>query len=177
MSTLRVNNISNTSGVNNIVNNSGTLEIYGSSGVKAMSILSNGLINFPTKPVFVAYSTHSALGATNTIPYSNAVINVGNHYNTSTYRFTAPVAGMYLFSVYDIGTTNTTSRIQLMKNGSTTMGISTHQIRMPSGGDYASGLSFWIVSAQQNDYFYAQIYAGSSYGTPEYAWFQGFMIG
>jgi hypothetical protein len=33
-----------------------------------------------------------------TVPFNHAVFNNGGHYSTSTYRFTAPVAGIYYLS-------------------------------------------------------------------------------
>ena len=37
-------------------------------------------------------------GTTYTIPYSTAIKNIGSHFNTGTYTFTAPVTGLYLFN-------------------------------------------------------------------------------
>ena len=66
----------------------------------AMTIDSSGRILTPARPVFRAYSSGTWTIAHNTFtifPANTAVINVGGSYNTSTYKFTAPIAGVYYF--------------------------------------------------------------------------------
>jgi hypothetical protein len=90
-----------------------------SSGTLAMSINSNRQITMPYQPCFRAYygSGGTADFTTNTIlPYNTTQVNIGSHYSTSTYKFTAPVAGRYIFgastyvagvgSMWDITTAN-----------------------------------------------------------------------
>jgi len=82
----------------------------GSNPVERMRIDATGAVTMPNQPAFLAHgnaaSYHSvtSLGGAGTyIPFSNAVTNIGNQYNSSNFRFSAPVAGMYHFS-YDIYT-------------------------------------------------------------------------
>ena len=138
----------------------------------------SGIVSNPGKPSFSAYASVATLDATRTMPYDVARVNVGGHYNTSTYRFTAPVAGTYLFSIYDIGFAGYTTRFDLMKNGASQEDASNaHQLRANNTTDYSTATSFWLVSAAVNDYFEVRIYAGRSHGTVEYSWFQGFLVG
>lgn len=60
-----------------------------------------GRVTMPYQPAFSAYHSsniaYNGVGAP--IQFNTTRYNVGNHYNTSTYKFTAPVAGKYLASV------------------------------------------------------------------------------
>lgn len=169
---------SQTSAYLQFVNNAYSLQYGAISADPAGVITISTPVKIPNQPAFSAYASAATLDATRTMPYNVAVVNVGGYYNTSTYRFTAPVAGTYLFSIYDIGFAGYTTRFDLLKNGSSLEDQGkAHQLRANNTSDYATATSFWIVQAAQNDYFEVRIYAGRSHGTVEYSWFQGHLIG
>lgn len=56
----------------------------------------NGRVTTPYQPAFNAWINSSSVSA-GTFPFNATIFNVGGHFSTSTYRFTAPVAGVYLF--------------------------------------------------------------------------------
>jgi hypothetical protein len=66
-----------------------------------MRIDSSGRVTIPNQPAFWAYNgaTNPTLTATPLgLVFNSATTNVGSYYSTSTGRFTAPVAGTYLFN-------------------------------------------------------------------------------
>jgi hypothetical protein len=85
------------------------------AGTTALS-LNNGIVTDLNKPAFNAFrnSTHTASGIA---PFDITSVNVGGHYNTSNYRFTAPIAGNYLFSAYLLPNTQTGFFFEFYKNG------------------------------------------------------------
>lgn len=61
---------------------------------------SGGRVITPLQPVFHCERTSGNIPANNGVTaFNNALLNRGNHYNTSTGVFTAPVTGVYRFSV------------------------------------------------------------------------------
>jgi len=94
----------------------------------------DGVITTPQRPVFYAYhaanggATHGAAGATHytanghtgIIRFKDTRINVGNSFNTSDYKFYAPVSGYYWFEFTALaryGTGNGHIELSLYRNG------------------------------------------------------------
>jgi hypothetical protein len=68
-----------------------------------------GTVTTNSNPMFSAYPAVNYGTSGASIIYHTATLNnIGGHFNTSNYRFTAPVAGVYHFSlnlnVYNVGT-------------------------------------------------------------------------
>tara|TARA_R110002074_G_scaffold204024_1_gene372233 strand:- start:194 stop:715 length:522 start_codon:yes stop_codon:yes gene_type:complete len=81
----------------------------------AMVIDSAGRVTTPSQPYFAAYMDGATWASTNAdiaLPFNYTDVNIGGHFNTSNYRFTAPVVGVYAFSAGFI--TNSTSGLGRM---------------------------------------------------------------
>ena len=78
---------------------SGQLAIYNGS-TKLWGITEHGYVVNPTLPSFVAHATGSSsyTSTSGYFPANSTNHNQGNHYDTSNYRFTAPIDGVYLFT-------------------------------------------------------------------------------
>ena len=90
----------------------------------AISIDSSNRISMPNQPAFFATSNASdQLISVNTVgDFGITEVNIGNHYNTSTKQFTAPVSGTYYMeAVFQISGASATQRhalgVRLRKNG------------------------------------------------------------
>ena len=62
-----------------------------------------GIVTFPNRPAFFVYNSTndwtSNVTAGTLIIFNTAKFNVGGHFDLSTYKFTAPVTGLYQFNV------------------------------------------------------------------------------
>ena len=70
-------------------------------GTTAVTINSTGQVTLPRVPfamVNVSGSNNITPGGSGTVPYNNVLSSRGISWNTSTYKFTVPVAGLYNFS-------------------------------------------------------------------------------
>jgi len=76
------------------------------NGVHRMTIEPSGAVTMPTQPAFLAYGSAAYAERSNPMDYNSADYNIGNHYSTTTYLFTAPVAGRYLFTAGALKTAN-----------------------------------------------------------------------
>jgi len=74
---------------------------FATAGTERMRIDAAGRVTKPFQVAFMAYKTGSDefFGVGETLKYNATLFNIGNAYNTSTYTFTAPIAGRYLFSI------------------------------------------------------------------------------
>jgi hypothetical protein len=78
-----------------------TNRTFYTGGAERMRIDSAGRVTMPYQPMFsIGGSTGTSTTIAASTPYTlwSVVTNIGSHWNNSTSRFTAPVAGRYLFT-------------------------------------------------------------------------------
>jgi len=75
------------------------------NNTERMRIDSSGRVTMPYQPSFRSRGSNQNYIQTSPIPFPTVLHNIGSHYNSSTYTFTAPIAGRYLFHV-NLGITN-----------------------------------------------------------------------
>lgn len=147
-------------------------------GTDQLAVDSAGRVTMPYQPTFCAYpdTTGITQSVGSILAYDTALINVGNHYNASTYRFTAPVTGNYYFAFSVWTNFATTTRCGFYKNGGY-VGNSTYPIgSRNNGGSQDNDSGFMIISLSQNDAVDVRVYAGETqiFGTNS---FIGYLIG
>lgn len=91
----------------------------GGNPVEKARINSSGIVTTPYQPSFRAYSNAGGYSTVGVVPFNQTSLNVGNHYNTSNYTFTAPVSGSYFFAWSASTTSSSTNSLDLQINGST----------------------------------------------------------
>ena len=150
----------------------------GNNGTERLRIDTSGRVTMPYQPAFdVSQSAGSQ--PTGKQSYNTVYTNIGSCFNTTNSRFTAPVSGTYIFFTTIIKNANASgvARLQLYKNGSVIQGL--RQLRLTEGVTYATnGVGSWIVTLSANDYI--EVYNTGdvgSYGTNEYQYFNGYLIG
>jgi hypothetical protein len=145
------------------------------SGTERFKVDSAGRVTMPYQPAFFAYpNTNTSLGANTTLILPNTQFNIGSHYNTSTGRFTAPVAGVYHFSfgAQHNASVNDNIYLDLHVNGA-------HYSSAVRAEMFTSS-TFHVVNASATIYMnasdYATIYmAGTGWG--DNTWFSGHLVG
>ena len=104
----------------------GDLAFYPTNSVgvieQRMKIHRDGYILKPFQPAFYAYRTTDlsiSANTSTTVTFPSININRGSHYNTSNGRFTAPVDGVYFFTVtLQVGSASNNPHAGLEVNGS-----------------------------------------------------------
>ena len=81
-------------GNNSIELNASSSISFKTNGNTQLTIDSSGRLLSPNRPYFYARANNLNF-TSGTIPYDLVDHNVGGHYDSSTYTFTAPVAGIY----------------------------------------------------------------------------------
>jgi hypothetical protein len=98
----------------------------GTSFTERMRIDSSGRVTKPYQPSFNVYPSNSySFVNQNIMSWDTARVNQGNHFNTSSGVFTAPVNGIYSFHVvisYYINNSSNGSAFYLRRNGVNTYG-------------------------------------------------------
>ena len=151
------------------------------NGTSGMTIDSSGRVFQPTKPSFNAHRNSGGDIAANTgssgvVIFNSTTVNIGNGFDTSTGKFTAPVAGTYFFS---------TSCLTTATNSATDLQIRVDDVRVAQGrADAHSALqnSIFIsviatLTASQVVHVHINIGGGIYGSTGEYNTFCGYLIG
>jgi hypothetical protein len=117
------------------------------NGFERMRVDSVGRVTMPYQPMFYADTGAQQLGAQFIVQFTNAIINVGGHYNTSNFKFTAPVAGRYRFDFNAMSAGGNTNRFGLFLNG-----VLYSSQRYAANQQYENFSGVWIVEMAVNDY-------------------------
>jgi hypothetical protein len=120
-----------------------------------MRIDSSGRVTMPYQPAFAA-SRDAGDVAPQAVFIGNRVLtNRGGHYSPSTGRFTAPVSGAYLFSMYVMGTATGPEQpvsLQFRKNGAPLSSSQDPYTRTSSGATYCGISGSTIIELAAGDY-------------------------
>jgi hypothetical protein len=168
---------------------SGPIVMY-TAGTERMRISNTGVVTKPSQPAFKAgRSSNYSAGANSTIIFndtSGTHFNIGGHYNTSTGVFTAPVAGVYIFSAVVIyqsipGGTEMTDAFYIYKN-STLAAYSFRRAEYEAGytgtgGYYVDHANTLLELAANDTVSIRNNRAFEIHGNSNYTYFYGYMLG
>jgi hypothetical protein len=133
-----------------------TTQIQHTGGSIGINVDSAGRIFYPNRPHFWVYSNASSSGSAVgafTTQFNTTVVNVGGHYNTSTGRFTAPVAGTYWFGGKILQRGVGVAEITLYKNGVNVIGRSLAYTNGGGTGGHHGDMNLsYYLSMAANDY-------------------------
>ena len=147
------------------------VQTFFTNGSERMRIDSSGRVTMPYQP-YVHATVGSGTTAINfgtthanvTVPYNSIFTNTGNHFNTSNYTFTCPVAGIYaVYATIQIGqaagTTGVGPNMQVSRSGAAITG-SYHFVQSSVGYQKMETTAF--VKCAVNDTLYITLYTGSA---------------
>ena len=153
--------------------------VFTTNASEAMRIDAAGIVTKPLQPAFHAMS---GVGITNTstfpvtiVEFSSALLNTGGHYSTTNDRFTAPVAGVYKFSVGFMSNGPIANRFGFFKNGAIQGNVG-----YAIAAEYQRTSYELCITLAVNDYvdFRTNINAGTEGSVhADYRYFTGYLIG
>ncbi len=143
-------------------------------GLERLRIDSSGIIKKPYQPCFSVRRNSSQTYNANSDPVvalNDKHFDVGNNFNTSTYRFTAPVAGKYLFTaVIQYGSNGTSHSCFYINGGNPRDG-------WVDFGDTTASTQTRILTLTSGDYVELKAYSNQTTNLTNRSRMTGFLIG
>ena len=181
-------NISGDTGISQVQNNVITADKIASGAVTVADIadgaitstkLASGLslsgnVLMPDRPAFRA-GKYINSGSVGLIPFDTAAYNIGNHYNTSTYRFTVPVSGTYILGAQIYNDNSTQTGLQIKVNGTGICEV--FHTRGIDSSYYVSNETCIVAYLNVNDYVEAWAVSATYHCNASYSYFLGALIG
>ena len=152
-------------GANN-TNTVGTFEVQSYGGNKQLKVDGNGRVTMPYQPAFNVIEGNT----TGSIIFTQVISNVGNHYSTSTGRFTAPVSGHYFFAF--TGGNNSTFGVDVQKNGTKIRRV---EVGSPAGFYWSTVSS--VIYMVSGDYANCNCFVGAASSNGNQGGFSGYLVG
>ena len=156
-------------------------DIYSKTGAtEAINIDSSGRVTTPARPAFRAYKSGTAawqsFGGTSSVlmPFDATFLNVGNCYDTTSYKFVVPIDGIYTFYFQFYGD-STANDAYIRLDGATATFNRTRDTGSTVGTNYVAELNAGqevqafggVNTTDSNDW----------YGGHSYSFFQGYLVG
>jgi len=149
----------------------------------SVTITKEGFLLAHKNPYFQAFGTANNQTYTGVITLENVKYNVGGYWKTSSgtgqhQRFTAPVAGVYLFMFGAFPNTASTARIELRVNGTAQTNPYINGVHSDMGSGFATASGAQILALNVNDYVEVAVSAGTLSNTYDgHTGFSGILIG
>ena len=157
--------------------------VVATTGIERLRIDTSGRVTMPYQPCFQASGNQNTTYTAQVVPFNVSLTNNGSNYSTTTYRFTAPVAGHYFFTLHAImGPDGSNSAaLHIRKNG--TIVATAHRNTATSTLTWEQGACSAVVYLNASDYTDCYIASGTIYlgenitGSSVYSAFNGFLLG
>ena len=149
------------------------------NNAKSIIINTDGHVRTQSQPSFAAYYAGSIWNVNaNYMVFNTTRHNIGNHYDTSNGRFTAPVAGSYqinFFSIYRGSVTN--AYVQVYVNGGRIYGGDNHFTNPNLGSNWETVSYCQVLYLNKDDY--VQMYSPNNIDWHGNHWqcFSGWLLG
>jgi hypothetical protein len=143
--------------------------IFGTNSAERARITTNGQFTISSQPSF-RVSRSNASGVTGVVLFDNIYHNIGNHYNSSTGRFTAPVTGNYLFTA--TGGQSSAYGFDIRLNGLTACRV--ELVGVTFGYTWKSGVV--VLRMNANDYVDVYVFTGATQFEPSFGSFTGQLL-
>jgi len=166
--------------------NAGTIK--DASGTNTgLTVSSDGYVLTPNRPSFsVYYDSSTSEGVNGTVVFAGVRHNTGSHYDTSTGKFTAPVAGLYQFNFVGFGSNASGGSLVAAASASVALYSNTNSTRYvisyayTAGGSHHPNLSFATcerLAAGEEVSITTVNNSLYSDGTDDYLSFSGYLVG
>jgi hypothetical protein len=136
------------------------------------------LVDKPKKVAFTAGVTSTSTSwNSGVLVFSKIITNVGNTYNPSTGKFTAPTQGNYVFFVNVQSYSTNSIYVDIVLNGSTKVRTSAFSYNDKDNED--AGPNMVVLTLQKGDNVWVKHYSGTGYQTHSngpITTFSGFLI-